>query len=241
MFDVVARERKARTMVAILRNHMGARLDTLTLLNVGGSTGIIDSYLSRHFSKVISVDIDDDAIEYAQRTFKKDNLEFHRADAMNLPFANGSFDVAVSSQVYEHVPDAQRMFEEIYRILKPGGLCYFAANNRLMFNEPHYNLPFLSVIPRPLAHIYMRLSGRGRYYHEKHYTYWGLKSLVKKFRRVDYTRATIAEPEKFSTDYMIKPGSRKARIGLVVLKYAYWLSPGYIWLLTKPIHPDAES
>lgn len=49
------------------------------------------------------------AIAHACTTFRKANLEFRVGDALNLEFANNSFDVAVCSQVYEHVPDPQRM------------------------------------------------------------------------------------------------------------------------------------
>ncbi len=71
--------------------------------------------------------------------------------------------------------------------MKPGGFCYFSGNNRVMIMEPHYKLPFLSLLPRPLAHRYMRLAGKGDYYHEKHVSYWGLRELCKKFHIIDYS------------------------------------------------------
>jgi SAM-dependent methyltransferase len=81
------------------------------------------------------------------------------ADALHLPFADDSLDVVICSHVYEHVPEPVQMFREIHRVLCMGGVCYFSAGNRLMWNEPHYNLPLLSVLPRPLAHLYIRLAG----------------------------------------------------------------------------------
>ena len=88
------------------------------------------------------------------------------------------------------------MMNEIHRVLKMGGVCYFAAGNRLMYNEPHHNLPLLSVLPRPLAHIYIRMAGKANFYYEKHLSYWGLKQLVQQFKRVDYTVAVTIESEK---------------------------------------------
>jgi ubiquinone/menaquinone biosynthesis C-methylase UbiE len=155
------------------------------------------------------------------------------ADALNLPFEDNTFDVVVCSHVYEHVPDPQRMFSEIHRVLQPGGVCYFSAGNRLMWNEPHYNLPLLSVLPRPLAHIYIRLAGKAGYYHEKHLSYWGLKALVKDFDCTDYTAKLINEPDKYATSYMLPPGSLKTRLAGLLAKYAHWASPGYIWILQK--------
>lgn len=233
VYDSENRERKARTMLAVLDDFLHEPLSKCDILNVGGSAGAIDNLLADHASSVIGVDIDDVAIKHAQKTFVKDNLEFQVADALNLPFDDSSFDVVICSHVYEHVPDPAQMFEEIHRVLRPEGICYFSAGNRLMWNEPHYNLPLLAPLPRPLAHIYIRLAGKADHYHEKHLTYWGLKSLVRNFSRNDYTVRLITEPGKFQTEYMLPAGSIKARIAQTVAGWFYWALPGYIWVLQK--------
>ena len=245
MHDVAGRERKAKTMVSVLENHMQKPLHQLRLLNVGGSAGIIDNYLAGHFKSVTSIDIDELAIEKAKNEYcNNDNLEFQIGDAVNLHFNDNEFEVVICSQVYEHVPSAEKMIAEIYRVLVPGGVCYFAASNRLMWNEPHYNLPLLSVVPRSLAHFYIKLMGKSDRYHELHYTYWGLKKLVSSFFVHDYTNVIIANPVKYHVEYMLKPGSVKAIIAGFIARNLLWLSPGYIWLLEKPgkaLHPDGES
>ena len=233
VYDTDNRERKARTMLAVLDDFLDKPLSECDVLNVGGSAGAIDNFLADHAARVVGIDIDDDAINHAQEKFSKDNLEFQVADALNLPFDDSSFDVVICSHVYEHVPDPVQMFEEIHRVLRAGGICYFSAGNRLMWNEPHYNLPLLAPIPRPLAHIYIRLAGKADFYHEKHLTYWGLKTLVSKFSRSDYTVRLITEPTKFQTAYMLPAGSVKARIARTVANWFYWALPGYIWVLQK--------
>lgn len=45
---------------------------------------------------------------------------------MDLPFADGSFDVTYSSNVLEHVPDPWRMADEMVRVTKPGGLVFLS-------------------------------------------------------------------------------------------------------------------
>lgn len=234
MFDTSGRQRKTKTMIAVLKEHSQQDLKTLSLLNIGGSAGIIDEYLSRYFAHVVGIDIDKNAIEHAKNNFKKDNLCFEIGDAMDLHYPSNSFDVAVCSQVYEHVPDAKTMISEIYRVLKPNGLCYFAAGNRLMLNEPHYNLPLLSMLPRPLSHMYLKLSGKGSYYYEKHFSYWGLKKLVNEFEIHDYTKSIISNPKKYAAEYMLRPGSKKHNIASLLVKYVYWAMPGYIWIIQKP-------
>lgn len=239
-YELSGRERKAETMYLILSHHFGKdRTASLSVLDVGASLGVIDHHLARYFHDVTGIDIDDSAIAHAKSTYsQQENLEFAIGDAMEIPYANNRFDVVICSQVYEHVPDAACMMREIFRVLKPGGICYFAAGNRLSIHEPHYHLPFLSVIPRPLAHIYIRLSGKSAYYYEKHLSYWGLRSLVSQFEIIDYTLRTLEQPALFGVDYMIQPGSLKQRLACFITRFLPWLTPGYLWLLRKPGNPE---
>ena len=164
-FDAIhnhsARSRKARTMVAVLRDYLQSDLKMLNLLDIGCSTGIISCYLSRHFGSVVGIDIDRPAVTHASATFQKDKLSFSQSDPLNISQPNDHFDVAICAQVYEHAPDANQMMKEIYRVLKPGGVCYFAAGNRIQLIEPHYNLPFLSMLPQNAANAYLRLTAKG--------------------------------------------------------------------------------
>lgn len=48
-------------------------------------------------------------------------------DVQNLTFANNSFDICTSAEVFEHVPDDKKGFSEILRVLKPGGFHVFTV------------------------------------------------------------------------------------------------------------------
>ncbi|XLS28362.1 class I SAM-dependent methyltransferase [Flavobacteriaceae bacterium M23B6Z8] len=48
-----------------------------------------------------------------------------KADICNLPFENNSFDVIFCNHVLEHIPNDKKAMEELFRILKPGGLGIF--------------------------------------------------------------------------------------------------------------------
>jgi SAM-dependent methyltransferase len=56
--------------------------------------------------------------------------EYHVADALNLPFADGYFDLAVSFGVIEHVSDPPRMVAEMSRVLKAGGRMMLYTTSR---------------------------------------------------------------------------------------------------------------
>jgi ubiquinone/menaquinone biosynthesis C-methylase UbiE len=234
VFDQEGRTRKAITTLAVLKQELRVSIERARILVVGGSSGIVDHYLADHFAQVIGLDIDEQAVRFAHAQHHHPALAFLMADAQQLPFSDNNFDAVVCSHVYEHVPDAERLIREIYRVLVPGGCCYFAAGNRLNVMEPHYRLPFLSVIPRPLAHLYMRLAGKGTHYYEKHLSYWGLRRLVASFSIEDYSCRLVHEPTLYSVDYMLPPGSFKQKLAKLLCRYAAWLMPGYIWILKKP-------
>jgi 2-polyprenyl-3-methyl-5-hydroxy-6-metoxy-1,4-benzoquinol methylase len=233
VFNSKIRVKKAQTIVRVCQDFLQTEdLSGLTLLDVGSSSGIIDNFLADYFGRVHGIDIDEPAMEHATNTFNKPNLFFAHGDAMRLEHPDQSIDVVVCSHVYEHVPDAQTLFSEIYRVLKPGGFCYFSGNNRVMYMEPHYKLPFLSLLPRFLAHYYMRMMGKGSHYHEKHVGYWSLIRLCSAFKRVDYSEMIIADPVLFGTEYMLRPGSIKHRVAKFIARYIKWATP-HIWILEK--------
>ena len=105
VFSKESRERKAKTMIAVLRDFLKEDLETLSLLDLGASSGIIASYLSYYFKKVVAIDIDGSAVQFAKRNAPRENLEFALVNAMNIPFSESVFDVVICAQVYEHVPD----------------------------------------------------------------------------------------------------------------------------------------
>jgi len=220
-------------MISVLDEHFSDSLGQLSLLDIGCSTGILANHLSKRFEKVTGIDIDTKAIRFAKENYEKDNLHFSLEDSMNLSFSENSFDVVICAQIYEHVPDAEKLLKEIYRVLKPEGVCYFAAANRLNVMEAHYKLPFLSIIPKPLGHFYLRLLRRGNHYYETHRTLWGLRKLISQFKPIDYTARIINDPEKFHATEMMEAGSAKQKLAQIVLKFAYFLFPTYIWLLQK--------
>lgn len=233
MHSMEGRQRKAITMVAVLDHALGPRLRDARLLNVGCSAGIIDECLAPHVKSVMGIDIDAPAIEAARLRCKASNAEFRTGDAMNLDFPDASFEVVICSQVYEHVPDPARMMDEIYRVLVPGGICYFAATNRFCVMEQHYRLPFLSVMPVSMAHWYLRLLGKGRYYYERHKSLGELRGLVRRFNIDDYTQRILSDPEVFAASYMFN-GRIKLGVARALARFAYAVFPGYVWLLRRP-------
>jgi 2-polyprenyl-3-methyl-5-hydroxy-6-metoxy-1,4-benzoquinol methylase len=235
MYDYAARQKKANKILSVLKDYLGESGESLCLLDVGCSAGIMTSELSKIFKSSLGIDIDETAVQYASKWFSSETLNFAIQDSMNMALEDNSFNVVVCNHVYEHVPDANLLFAEIYRVLKPNGICYFAAGNRLDIKEHHHNLPFLSIVPKFVAHVYLRVMKKGKYYYETHYSYWGLKRLVAQFEVVDYTEIIIKNPERFHADDMVKTGSVTQKFALFLAKIGYWFFPTYIWVLKKGV------
>lgn len=67
------------------------------------------------------------ATERAKEAGLADKTQFHVADALNMPFADASFDLVWSLESGEHMPDKKQFLQECYRVLKPGGLLIMAT------------------------------------------------------------------------------------------------------------------
>lgn len=236
MYDAAEREQKAKKSLAVIDDFVGKaglRPVDLSLLDIGCSTGYLTHLYGQYFGRVTGIDIDAKAVEHAREKFSSATISFEVRDSMNNSFAEDSFDVVTCTHVYEHVPDAVRLISEIHRVLKPGGFCYFAAGNRVIFMEPHYRLPLLSVIPKFLADYYIRWTGKANFYYEKHLSLWGLKRLVRKFELHDYTVEIIRDPVKYHATEMLRPGTLKQRVVMAIARTMYWACPTYIWILRK--------
>jgi SAM-dependent methyltransferase len=234
MYDREGRRRKAATALAVMADFAGAgRLQHLHLLNVGSSTGLMDGVFAEAFGQVDGIDIDAAAVAYASEHVRRPNLRFRQGDAMAIPFPDASVDAVVCSQVYEHVPDQDRLMGEIERVLRPGGFCYFACTNRYIVIEPHYRLPLLSWLPPALADRYLRWTrGEPRYY-ERMRSLRNLRKLVARFECIDYTQAVLADPATYGFDYLVPPGSFRQRLYRLVARRAPAAFPGYLWVLRK--------
>src|SRR6266699_1849807 len=187
MYDAASRELKAAKVIAILQDALGD-LRALRLLDLGCSNGLMTRFYGERFRTVIGIDFDEPGIGYAIANNRSPNVE-------------------------DRVPDAMRMMEEIYRVLRAGGACLFAAGNRLTLMEADNHLPLLSLLPRTMAHRYMRLMHKGDRYHERTRTVWGLRRLASRFELHDYTSRVVEDPVRFQATDVIAPGlsGRKPR------------------------------
>ena len=222
------RAQKAAKIRAVLDAEGAFDATGIRILDIGCAYGLILKILTPQDGLGVGVDLDQD---FGSRI---ENVRFVRADAENLPFEPGSFDIVVCNHVYEHTDDSSRLMAEIYRVLSEDGICYFAGPNKFEPVEPHYRLPFLSWLPRPTADLYMRLTGKGDSYPEKPLSRPQLRRLLANFRVIDYTQRIVADPARFEATDILPPGSAKRFFAMVMLLAAPFFFPGFVYILRKP-------
>ncbi|MBK7499643.1 MAG: methyltransferase domain-containing protein [Ignavibacteriales bacterium] len=80
-------------------------------------------YTKSHFPNTVGSEYIGDKIEFG--TINDNGIR--NEDLTNLTFENAEFDLVLSFEVFEHIPDFKRAFSEVLRILKPGGKLLFTV------------------------------------------------------------------------------------------------------------------
>lgn len=217
-----SRKRKARKIISILQKFKD--LKNSRVLDIGIGYGIITSELSCYCKQVIGVDIID-----ARKNAK--GYEFKKIKDTILPFEDNSFDIVISNQILEHVRNQKEHINEIHRVLKKGGICYFATPNKFWVIESHYKLPFLSMLPKILANFYLGVFRKDAVpYNIKILSYNQILKLISdKFLVQDFIFEVMKNPKEYHLEKKMRFFAK------IVSKFNFlkYVLPSYIFILTK--------
>lgn len=124
--------------------------------------------------KVIGVDVSEDVLN-------NPNLdEAYRCCVTNMPFEDNRFDLAFADYVFEHLPEPIKAAQEIYRVLKPGGVLIIRTPNHW-----HYVVLISRITPHWL-HTLLREKLQGKHEEDTFKTYYRcntrhqIKQILKK-------------------------------------------------------------
>jgi SAM-dependent methyltransferase len=117
-----------RRLEVVFDDLLGGRtLSGQTVLDVGCGTGFFTIAALRRGARVTSVDI---GIELLRRARVKGATATLAGDAAALPFADGTFDVVISSECIEHTRRPELCVRDMLRVLRPNGLLVLTCPNR---------------------------------------------------------------------------------------------------------------
>jgi 2-polyprenyl-3-methyl-5-hydroxy-6-metoxy-1,4-benzoquinol methylase len=223
---------KAKQICAVIEKHCAGRdLRSMSVLDYGSSTGLMTSYFASRFKRAIGVDVDRPAIAQATARFTSQSAVFLAMNNEQTMFASGSFDVVVANQVYNFVQSQPDMFSELYRILKPGGVCFLGARNKYAVIEPQYRLPLLSMLPARLTASYLRaFRGTSTFIGSGYRSRAEIQRLASAFRIHDYTLDILRRPADFGFDELV-PYARIANA--LPLEAIVSLVPNFVMILEK--------
>lgn len=104
--------------------HLAPGERVLDLGSGAGTDSLIAAQMVGPEGSVVGIDMTPEMLEKARAsaaTMGAGNVEFVQGEVERLPFADASFDAAISNGVIDLVPDKDAVFGELFRVLAPGG------------------------------------------------------------------------------------------------------------------------
>lgn len=99
-------------------------------LDAGCGTGLFSKVACDRGADVYSMDLGENLLNEVK---KKCNSNRVVGSILEIPFPDNTFDIVMSSEVIEHVPDPKKAIAELYRVLKPGGIMVLTTPNKFWY------------------------------------------------------------------------------------------------------------
>jgi ubiquinone/menaquinone biosynthesis C-methylase UbiE len=148
------------------------RVEGASVLDVGcGDAGALIAFAEKG-AKCAGIECFDTSLERGRLRAADHgvDVDLKKGVAESIPFPDASFDLVMLDNVLEHVTDRPGTLREVRRVLKPGGLLYMVTPKPFslysLWNDPHYDLAGLVLMPRPMQIWYfekIRGGGKGTY------------------------------------------------------------------------------
>lgn len=108
-------------------------LKFFSLLDIGCGCGDLVAYFNQKGIKSLGTDISQGMINIAQKRYPEIKECFNVSSSTKLPAKSGSFDAVVSVEVFHYLslPDTDKSFREVFRVLKSGGFFTFIVTHPL--------------------------------------------------------------------------------------------------------------
>lgn len=91
------------------------------ILDVGAGTGRLSVKLAKLGANITALDVSDKMLEKIKKT-RNQEIKIIIGDAEAMPFEDETFDIVVAAFLIVHLKDPTKFFDEVYRVLKDGGI-----------------------------------------------------------------------------------------------------------------------
>ncbi len=115
-----------------------AALQPTTVLEIAAGTGVVTRHMADRLPAdvaIVATDLNQPMLDHAMSIGTSRQVTWRQADAMSLPFGDGSFDAVVCQFGAMFFPDKAAAFAEARRVLRPGGTFLFNVWDRIEDNE----------------------------------------------------------------------------------------------------------
>jgi SAM-dependent methyltransferase len=92
-------------------------------------------------------------------------LRYALANGLELPYREEAFDTVLLIEAIEHISRPALLGREIFRVLRPGGVCLVSTPARLRYvlgRDPHYGVPFVAGLPNAVQRFVVNRIARRR-------------------------------------------------------------------------------
>jgi SAM-dependent methyltransferase len=127
-FNVAPVMRSAQTLQTLV-DSVPEEVEAGTWVEVACGPGLISRALAAKVQRIIGIDLTPGMLAVGRREAANGglaNVGFVQADALHLPFADGTIDGAVTRFSLHHIPAPRRCVAEMARVVRPGGMILLA-------------------------------------------------------------------------------------------------------------------
>jgi ubiquinone/menaquinone biosynthesis C-methylase UbiE/uncharacterized protein YbaR (Trm112 family) len=195
-------------------------------LDLGCGVARLSSVLASQGTRVVGVDISQNALKKTHTLFKKKHVcgTFVRGDLLALPFKDSSFSFVYSCMSLEYVKDTLWGIQEAYRVLKNRGtmvaILPVISLTTLTYHQLRGDIPGIPIIKPLMEFVHMRVL-KGRYMNYGYEQSFTVKHLKNLFLRAGFKKIKVGY---FDTHYPLLFLPSKIRtIAQNLLKYRlFW-------------------
>jgi len=184
-------------LAGIVKTNIPRNINNPNIVDLGAGPGLLSLEILNKIpnAKIIAVDPSEEMLKSARKNVENKNFETRIGSSEKIPVTSGASDIVVIRFNLSYWSDPKKGFEEINRILKPGGKVVLEALNR---DFPKYRLFFMKI------HMIFNFAGGSliRYHMDAYKTAYTINS-VKKLLKDSNFKITYIEGDKKDWKFIV--------------------------------------